>query len=243
MDKKIEALRRILDDSTYTVAIAGSGMMAEGGYISVKTQERAYEIEEKYGESPEMIFTSNYYNTRPEKFFRFYKNEMLRHMPTVTESAQALVNMERAGKLQCMITANIYSLGKRAGLNHVLEMYGNVYENKCSRCQRSYSMEYIRDAKGIPECEVCEAVIRPQINLFGEMVDSNMITRITVEIEKADTLLVLGTTLKSEVFTSYIRYFSGRYLVVIHDEDHFADHKADLTIIDQPKNVLPLLGY
>jgi NAD-dependent deacetylase len=243
MDKKIESLKRIIEDSSYTVALAGSGMMAEGGYISVKTQEKAYEIEEKYDESPEEIFTSNYYNTRPEKFFRFYKNEMLHHMPEITASAGALAAMERAGKLQCLITANIYSLGKQAGVNHVLELYGNIYENKCSRCGRSYPMEYVRDSKGIPFCESCEAVIRPQINLFGEMVDGTMITRTTEEIEKADVLLVLGTTLKSDVFASYIRYFNGRYLVVIHDEEHFEDHKADLVIIDEPKNVLPLLGY
>lgn len=241
MNRKVELLKKILNESTYTVAICGSGMMEEGGYVGLKKQERAYEIEEKYGVSPEDIFTGSYYNTRPERFFRFYKNEMLHHMPEITASAEALVKMEETGMLQCLITANIFSAEKRAGAKNVLELHGSVYGNKCSRCGKGYSMEYVRDAKGVPVCSQCKAPVRPQIVLFGEMVDATMITRTTEEIERADVLLVLGTTLKSDVFASYIRYFNGRYLVVIHDESHYEDHKADLVILDQPKNVLPLI--
>lgn len=239
MNRKVELLKKILNESMYTVAICGSGMMEEGGYIGLKKQERAYEIEEKYGVSPEDIFTGSYYNTRPEQFFRFYKNEMLHHMPEITASAGVLAQMEEAGMLQCLITANIFSVGKRVGIKNVLELHGSVYGNKCSRCGKEYPMEYVRDAKGVPVCGKCKAPIRPQIVLFGEMVDATKITRTTEEIERADVLLVLGTTLKSEVFASYIRYFNGRYLVVIHDEPHYEDHKADLVILDQPKNVLP----
>lgn len=239
MNRKIELLKKIINESSYTVAICGSGMMEEGGYIGVKKQERAYEIEEKYGVSPEDIFTGSYYNTRPERFFRFYKNEMLHYMPQSTASADVLARMEREGKLQCLITANIYSIARRAGVKNVLEIHGSIYNNKCQRCGRDYSMEYVRDAKGVPVCEKCKSVIRPQILLFGEMMDASMITRTTEEVEKADVLLVLGTTLKSEVYSNYIRYFNGKYLVVIHDEDHYEDHKADLVIKDQPKNVLP----
>lgn len=238
MDRKMELLKKILNESKYTVAVCGSGMLEEGGYVALKKQERAYEIEEKYGVSPEDIFTSSYYNTRPERFFRFYKNEMLHCMPEVTASARVLADMERAGKLQCVITANIFSMAKRAGVRNVLELHGSIYQNKCSRCGREYPMEYVRDAKNVPRCEKCESVIRPQITLFGEMVDAAMITRTTNEIERADVMLVLGTTLKSEVYANYIRYFNGRYLVVIHDEDHYEDHKADLVITDRPENVL-----
>ena len=81
MDERIAALRRILDESNYTVALCGSGMMTEGGVTGIKAPERAYEIEKKYGASPEYIFTSAYYNTRPEKFFNFYKEEILKHIP------------------------------------------------------------------------------------------------------------------------------------------------------------------
>ena len=243
MENKIESLKRILEESSYTVAICGSGMMEEGGYLGVKFQERAYDIEEKYGVSPEDLFSSSYFNTRPEQFFRFYKNEMLHHMPEKTESWDALAAMQNAGKLQCVITANIFSMGKNVNLQNFIELHGSVYNNKCSRCGRLYPMEYVRDSKGIPVCESCNGMIRPQITLFGEMVDSRLITQVTDEVEKADTLLLLGTAINSEVFGQYVRYFNGRKLVVIHQRDHHEDHKADLSIIEQPKNILPLLGY
>ena len=86
-------------------------------------------------------------------------------------------------------------------------------------------------------------MVRPRVSLFGETTDARLVTKTTEEIERAEVLLVLGTTLKSEVFASYIRYFNGKYMVIIHREPHFTDQTADLVIIDEPKNVLPRLGY
>ena len=243
MEKKVSMLRRILEESRYTVAICGSGMMEEAGIVAMKDQSRAYDIEKKYKDSPEEIFTSAYYNARPEKFFEFYKNELLQGIPELTQSGIALAAMERAGKLQCIITANIYEQARRAGCSHVINLHGSIYKNKCLRCGKEYPMEYIRDAKGIPICEECRGIIRPEVSLYGEMVDSRLMCETTTEIERAEVLLVLGTTLKSDVFGNYIRYFNGKYLVVIHQREHYSDEKADLVIIDQPKNVLSQLTY
>jgi len=243
MDRKIDMLKRILDESKYTVALCGSGIMEEAGFVGLKNQDRAYEIEKKYHDSPEEIFTSVYYTTRPEKFFEFYKKELLEGLPAPTESGAALAAMEKAGKLQHMITANIYELGQRAGCHNVINLHGSVYKNRCLHCGRQYPMEYVRDARGIPVCDTCGGAIRPEVALFGEMVDSRLMRDTCTEIEKAEVLLVLGTTLESEVFGSYIRYFNGKYLVVIHQREHHSDGKADLVIIDQPRNVLCKLGY
>ena len=156
MDRKIDMLKRILDESKYTVALCGSGIMEEAGFVGLKNQNRAYEIEKKYNDSPEEIFTSVYYTTRPEKFFEFYKKELLEGLPGPTESGAALAAMEREGKLQYMITANIYEQGQRAGCHNVINLHGSVYKNKCLHCGREYSMEYVRDAKGIPVCRCAE---------------------------------------------------------------------------------------
>ena len=81
----------------------------------------------------------------------------------------------------------------------------------------------------------------PLVNLFGEQVDSQLMTRTTEEVSKADLLLLLGTTLESEVYRHYINYFEGRRLAIIHQSEHYKDHLADLVIVDQPQNVLPEL--
>ncbi|MFR5602162.1 MAG: SIR2 family NAD-dependent protein deacylase [Lachnospiraceae bacterium] len=238
MQNKLDQLKRILDESTYTVALCGSGMMEEGGFLGIKRQEKAYDIEKRYGVSPEYLFTCAYFETRPERFFDFYRNELLKEIPGVTDSGRSLAALEKAGKLQCIITSNIFELNQRGGCKNVINLHGSVYQNKCSHCGKEYSMEYIRDSKSIPRCEECNSVIRPLVNLFGEMLDSQLMTKTTEEISKADTLLVLGTTLESEVFKQYIRYFEGRNLVLIHKHAHYTDRNADLVFWEDPKNVL-----
>ena len=209
LDNKISQLKEILDQSKYTVALCGSGMMEEGDALAIKKQERAYEIEEMYGYSSEEMFTSAFYNTRPELFFKFYKNEII----------------------------------LRAGCKNVINLHGSIYDNKCPRCGKKYPVEYILKAKRVPICETCNVPVRPLISLFGEMIDSQKMTKATVEIDKADTLMLLGTNIDSEVFYQYIKYFKGNRMVIIHQKAHFKDRTADLVIIDQPKNVLPKLGY
>lgn len=186
--RKIAALRDVLDRSRYTVAVCGSGMMEEGGFVGVKLQERA-------------------------------------------------------GKLQTIITANIYELSQQAGCTNVVNLHGTIYDNECPHCKKKFPVEVIIESKGVPHCDVCGTIIRPNVALFGEQLDSQLVARATLEIEKADVLLVLGTTLKSEVFAHYIRYFEGSHLVIIHKTPHHMDDQANLVIIDHPMNVLPNLGY
>lgn len=148
------------------------------GFVGVKNPDKAYDIEKKYGYSPEEIFTSAFYNTRPKLFFDFYK----------------------------------------------------------------YPVEYIKQAHGIPVCEDCQIPIRPGLFFFREMADSQLVTQAVEEINRAEVLL-LGTNLNSEVFSHYIKYFQGKYLVIIHQRSHYLDDNADMVFIDQPKNILSRLGY
>lgn len=242
MDDKIIRLQKILDGSRYTVALCGSGMMEEGGFIGVKKQEKAYEIEEKYGYCSDELYTSAFYNARPELFFTFYRNEMLNFPPQLTPSGPAMAKLEENGHLHCVITSNIYDIPGRGGCKNVINLHGSIYDNHCPRCKKRYPMEYIKNSKRtVPLCEKCNIPVRPLVSLFGEMVDSQRMTKTTLEIAKADTLLLLGTSVKSEVFSHYIKYFTGRWLIIIHKHPHYQDNTANMVILDHPMNVLPLL--
>ncbi len=225
MEKEIGRLREILRNSNYTVALCGSGMTEESGFIGIKKPERAYEIERVYGASPEEIFTSSYYNTRPMQFFKFYHEEILDKIPEPGPSH------------------NIFDQEKRGGCENVIDLHGTIFMNRCPHCGEYYSVEDIQNSKGVPYCMICHSVIRPLVSLFGEMVDSRIMTRTTEEIEKAEVLLLLGTTMQSEVFSNYVRYYNGHNLIIIHKEEHYMDHKADLVIVEEPGNVLCQLGY
>ena len=243
MEKEIGRLREILRNSNYTVALCGSGMTEESGFIGIKKPERAYEIERVYGASPEEIFTSSYYNTRPMQFFKFYHEEILDKIPEPGPSSHIMAAMERAGHLHCIITSNIFDQEKRGGCENVIDLHGTIFMNRCPHCGEYYSVEDIQNSKGVPYCMICHSVIRPLVALFGEMVDSRIMTRTTEEIEKAEVLLLLGTTMQSEVFSNYVRYYNGHNLIIIHKEEHYMDHKADLVIVEEPGNVLCQLGY
>lgn len=240
---KITRLRQIIDGSNYTVVLSGSGMLEECGMSSLKSPERAYDIEQKYGVSPEDIFSSVYFNNRPEQFYHFYREEILNANPAPSASSVALSAMERAGKVKCVITANIFGLCQKAGCSNVINLHGTLDNYICPHCDHEYGIDFVLSTTKVPRCEICGHAVRPKLLLFGEMLDSQVMTRCTYEVEKADTLLILGTTIDSDVFGHYIKYFSGRNLVIIHEQSNYLDDKADLVILDQPQNILPKLGY
>ena len=209
MDDKIMRLQKILDESRYTVALCGSGMIEEGGSANMKNQDLAYKIEQKYGYCTDELYSSAFYNARSELFFTFYRNEILTHCPELTASGPALAALEKNGHLHCVITSNIYDIPRRGGCKNVINLHGSIYENQCPRCKKQYTLEYIQNyPRKVPLCEKCNIPVRPLISLFGEMVDSQRMTKTTLEISKADTLLLLGTSMDSDVFSQYIKYFA-----------------------------------
>ena len=240
-NRKYSMIREALEKSHYTVAFCGTGMMKESGMPSMRDPEIAYEVEKKYGYSPEEIFTSAFYATRTETFFDYYRNEMLGKPLKPSKAFYALAELERRGKLQYCVTNNVYNLPGRAGCQNVMNLHGTVEENKCPRCGREYSLDYIRDSRRTPLCESCMSPVRPQVLLFGEMVDNQRMTRAVQQIEKAEVLLVLGTTLNSGLCEGYLDYFQGSTLILINSTEHFLDEKADIVLHEEVKEALPAI--
>ena len=141
-----------------------------------------------------------------------------------------------------IITRDIFSLAHRAGCKNVIELHGSVYHNECPHCRRKYPLEYIRDSKGVPRCENCGTTIRPQIVLAGEMVNNALSTKAADEVSKADTLLLLGCDMSSVLAESFLRYFTGKRLILIHNREHYADSKADLVIHGKSMDILAQLA-
>lgn len=244
MDREIlERMKTMVEESRYTVALCGSGMMEEVGLKGLKREDRAYEIEEKYGASPEELFNIACYSRHPERFFQFYREEILKQEMQISPAVYELAAMERAGKLQCLVTINLHDAPIKAGVKHAICLHGSVYQNRCPRCGRQYGVDYMINSVPVPLCQDCHGVIRPGVSLFGEMVDSHSMSRTAQEISRADLLLLLGTSLRSDVYSQYIRYFKGSSLIMIHRLPRPLDEKADLVVYDMPQNVLPGLGY
>ena len=125
-EKTLELLKQVLAESSYTVAICGSGMMEEGGILGLKQEGRAYEIEQKYSESPEELFHISCLSRRPERFYEFYREEILKKIPDMTPSVRALARMEEEDKLQCIVTTNIFDLPEQVGCRNVIYLHGSI---------------------------------------------------------------------------------------------------------------------
>lgn len=155
MEERLILLKKMLLESDYLVILKGIGVSMECGCTSYRRSKYAYEIEEKYGRSPEEIFSAGFYNTRVREFFEFYKNDLISSLGEINDGLKTLKKLEDMGVLKMIITRDIFSLAHRAGCKNVIELHGSVYHNECPHCRRKYPLEYIRDSKGVPRCENC----------------------------------------------------------------------------------------
>ena len=239
MANKINLARQAIMDSSYLVCLQGHNTSMDCGCMDYRDSNVVYDIEEKYGYSSEEMFHASFYNTRPEQFFKYYKQEILEHTGSPGDGPHALAELEKQGILKCVVTREIFSLARRGGCKNVVELHGSVFSNMCSHCRKEYPLEYVKNAKGLPACEKCHKVIRPQVCLVGEQVDNALITRAAEEVEKADVLLLVGCTMAQKLATTHLKYFGGSKVVLINTEEHYSDTRADIVIYGTISEILP----
>ena len=232
-------LKQVLANSSYIVVLLGIRASMDCGCLNYRQEDGLYELEKRYGLSPEEILSAGFYNSRPGKFFEFYKNEVLGNLGEPDECMKTLAFLEKNGRVRAVITRELYSLAKRAGCENVIELHGSVYDNKCPRCQKEYPVEYMKAAHGVPLCKDCGIPVRPQICLMGEMVDSRRICRAAEEMEKADTLLILGTHFESILVRTCLPYFNGKEIILVNEDKHLSDRKASCVYHERPVDFLP----
>ena len=234
---------QILRESRYTVVLSGSGLMAESGYPLLRDGGESYDIEDKYGYSFEEIFSSGFYSARKELFFRFYKEVILKAVDIPPgKGFQMLKKLQDYGLADSIITRRIAGLEDRAGCRNVVNMKGTVFDNVCPSCGRHYPVEYIRDSKNVPLCEECLVAIRPQVCLFGEMIDNGIMTKAAEEVEKADVLLVLGASLNSPLCSQLLQYYTGTNLILVTGSEHYTDQRADFVLYGRCDDFLERLS-
>lgn len=240
---KEKNILQVLRESRYTVVLSGVELMKESGYPLLRDGDESYEIEEKYGYSFEEIFSSSFYSARKERFFRFYKEVILKAAEIPPgQGFYDLKQLQDYGLIHSIITRRIAGVEDRAGCRNVINLKGTIFHNTCPNCGREYPMEYIRDAKGVPLCEQCLVAIRPDVCLFGEMIDNGLMTRAAKEIEKADVVLVLGSSLHSPLCSQMLQYYSGTNLILVTESEHYSDQQADIIVYGRSDDFLRRLN-
>ncbi|MFV0527384.1 MAG: SIR2 family NAD-dependent protein deacylase [Lachnospiraceae bacterium] len=237
---QFQSMKRYINESRYLVCLQGIKTSVDCGTVNYRSeQDDLYEIEEKYGYSPEEIFSSTFLNNRQEEFYEYYHNEILANMGTPSKGLKALAALEKKGVLKTVITREIYSLAKRAGCHHVIELHGSVYKNICPQCRKHFSFKLMKDTRGIVKCPDCFRAVRPEVCLMGEQIDNALVTRAADEVSKADVLLIIGCNMKGLLPETFIKYFEGSKILLINDEPHYTDDMADIVIHGNISDVLP----
>ena len=240
-----EMLKQMITESSRIMVFSGMCLVRESGAAYFRDEPYAYQIEAKYGLSPEEFLSAAFYNSRPGSFYRFYKDEILSKRSDIkpNEAHYALARLEKQKKAEggrvTVATRSLCSLHQKAGSENVIELHGNIFNNYCTRCGKQFSPDYILESHGIPHCDRCQSAIRPGILLAGEMLDNGIITRVANETEKADLLLVVGTHLDAYMTKRFRQYYTGNRMILITDETHPTDKEADMVIYEKVSEVLP----
>lgn len=228
MASEIEELQKIIDQYDNLVFFGGAGVSTESGIPDFRSVDGLYN--QQYDYPPETILSHTFFMEKPEEFYRFYQAKMLCDTAKPNAAHQKLAQLEQAGKLKAVITQNIDNLHQMAGSKNVLELHGSVYRNHCMKCGKPYDFTYMKNSQGVPRCEACQGIIKPDVVLYEEGLDNSTVRRSVQAISDAQVLIIGGTSLAVYPAASLIDYFQGEKLVVINKAPTPRDRQADLII-------------
>lgn len=229
-------LQEIIDNSNNIVFFGGAGVSTESGIPDFRSVDGLYN--QKYDYPPEEILSHTFFYSHTDYFFSFYRDKMIVENAEPNPAHLKLAELEKAGKLSAVVTQNIDGLHQKAGSRVVYELHGSTLRNYCTRCGKSFGIDYIKEANGIPYCDKCHGLVKPDVVLYEEGLDSDTINGAVTAIANADCLIVAGTSLTVYPAASFIRYFNGKYFVLINKTPTSADSMADLVINDSVGKVL-----
>lgn len=226
----LEQLKQWIAESDNIVFFGGAGVSTESGIPDFRSVDGLYN--QQYDYPPETIISHSFYRRNPKEFYRFYKNKMLFPDAKPNAAHMALAKLEQQGKLKAVITQNIDGLHQAAGSREVMELHGSVHRNYCTRCGKFHSLTDIMAMDGVPYCE-CGGIIKPDVVLYEEGLDQDILSKSVYYIRHADVLIIGGTSLTVYPAAGLIDYYQGSKLVLINKSVTPMDARADLVISDK----------
>lgn len=220
MDSKIEKLVKIINESNNIVFFGGAGTSTESGIPDFRSSNGLFNEKLNKSFTPEQLVSHSFYVMHPQEFFTFYKEKLIYKDAKPNNAHTALVELEKSGKLKAIITQNIDGLHQMAGSKNVFELHGSVHRNYCENCGKFYDLEGMLNLSGIvPHCEECGSIVKPDVVLYEEALNDEVINKAVYAISSADLLIIGGTSLVVYPAAGFINYFKGKNIVVINRDD------------------------
>jgi NAD-dependent deacetylase len=238
-----EELKQILNNSNNIVFFGGAGVSTESGVPDFRSENGLYRAKQEYNRSPEEMISYSFFQSDMDIFYEYYKKNLVSREAKPNKAHLALAKLEEKGKLMAVVTQNIDGLHHKAGSKKIYELHGSSQRNYCINCGNFYDLDYIMDSENcidrdgveswIPRCKKCGEVVKPDVVLYEEALDDNVIRGAVQAISKADVLIVGGTSLVVYPAASLITYFRGKHLILINKSKTPYDNRADL-VINEP---------
>ena len=227
MENKIQQFKQLVNESNNIVFFGGAGVSTESGIPDFRSKDGLYN--QKYDYPPEEILSHTFFINHTDAFYKFYKDKMnsLKYEPNITHIK--IAELEKKGKIKAIVTQNIDGLHQKAGSKNVYELHGSVLKNYCMKCHEFYDAKYVFTSKGIPKC-TCGGIIKPDVVLYEEGLDEETLENAIFAIQKADVMIVAGTSLTVQPASSLLNYYKGHKLVLINRDKTPYDDRADLVI-------------
>jgi NAD-dependent deacetylase len=237
--EQLDALWDMIRDSRKIVFFTGAGVSTDSGIPDFRSQDGLYHLKYKY--PPEEIISHSFFLRDPEEFYRFYRAKLIPGEEIRPNAAHLrLAELEQEGKLRAVITQNIDGLHQMAGSKRVIELHGSVHRCYCAQCRKPYPEEYVNKGEGIPRCS-CGGRIKPDVVLYEEGLDQEVLSGAIHAIRQADLMIVAGTSLTVYPAAGLLQYFRGSRLVLINRDPTPYDGSADLVLHEKVGEVLGAL--
>ncbi len=227
MENAIDTLRQWVEESDNIVFFGGAGVSTESGIPDFRSVDGLYN--QKWSYPPETILSHSFFERDPAEFYRFYREKLVIRGAQPNAAHRRLAELEREGKLKAILTQNIDGLHQAAGSHEVLELHGSTHRCYCSRCRKPFDPAFINDGTGVPRCG-CGGVVRPDVVLYEEPLDEDILDRSVRYIARADMLIIGGTSLNVYPAAGLINYYRGHRLVLVNRGVTPRDSEADLIV-------------
>lgn len=243
LEEKIKNFQKIYDNSDSIVFFGGAGVSTESGIPDFRSQDGLYSQQWKY--PPETIISRSFFDANPVEFYRFYREKLIIKNIEPNTAHFQLAKMEEKGKLKAVVTQNIDGLHQKAGSRNVFELHGSTLRNFCMDCGTEYDINFIAESENspdkLPRCAKCGGLVKPDVVLYEESLDQNVINGAVNAIKNADTLIIGGTSLVVYPAAGLIDYFRGKNIVLINKSATAGDARANLVIHESIGKVLGML--
>ena len=237
-ENKINQLKELIKESENIVFLGGAGVSTESGIPDFRSGEGIYNQESGLKYRPVDIISHSFFIEHPEEFYDFYKRKLLYPKAKPNKAHKALVRLEKQGKLKATITQNIDNLHQEAGSTTTIELHGSVFRNYCMKCGKKFDINYIINHEGIPYCDDCGGMIRPDIVLYEENLEHHNVDNAIKAIKKADLLIIGGTSLTVYPAATFAQFLKHDRVVIINKSSTYLDLQAMLTIHNSIGEVL-----